>query len=64
MLLVVIYRLASLTMNRALPDSITEWGILAVSASPNTGREEGFISVSLTLMCFSKVKILFQKKPT
>lgn len=49
MTLVVIDRLASLTMNKALPDSITEWGILAVSASPNRGREEGFISVSLTL---------------
>ncbi|XP_075871782.1 complement C3-like isoform X2 [Nelusetta ayraudi] len=29
--------LASLTVNKALPDSITQWGILAISASPNTG---------------------------
>lgn len=47
--LIVIDRLASLTLTNVLPDSITEWGILAVSASANTGREEGFVSVSLTL---------------
>uniref|UniRef100_A0A3Q4ICA1 Complement component c3b, tandem duplicate 2 n=1 Tax=Neolamprologus brichardi TaxID=32507 RepID=A0A3Q4ICA1_NEOBR len=29
--------LASLTMGDPLPDSITEWGLLAVSASPHTG---------------------------
>lgn len=34
----MINRLASKLVANALPDSITEWGILAISASPNTGR--------------------------
>lgn len=34
----LINRLASLTMGDPLPDSITEWGLLAVSASPHTGE--------------------------
>lgn len=29
--------LASMNVNSALPDSITEWGLLAISASPHTG---------------------------
>uniref|UniRef100_A0A3B3DU03 Complement component c3b, tandem duplicate 1 n=1 Tax=Oryzias melastigma TaxID=30732 RepID=A0A3B3DU03_ORYME len=29
--------LASFNLDRALPDSITEWGVLAISASPDTG---------------------------
>lgn len=49
-------------MNKALPDSITQWGILAISASPNTGRGEGFTSIPLMLKCFSKEKIVLQKK--
>ncbi|KAE8300564.1 A.superbus venom factor 1 [Larimichthys crocea] len=28
---------ASMNVNNALPDSITEWGLLAISASPHTG---------------------------
>lgn len=32
------YRLASKDVGHVLPDSITEWGILAISASPLTGR--------------------------
>lgn len=51
-------------MNKALPDSITQWGILAISASPNTGRGEGFTSIPLMLKCFSKEKIALQKKKT
>lgn len=62
MTLGVIYRLASLTVNKALPDSITEWGILAVSASPNTGREEGLISVSQYLLSVFLKKRFYCKK--
>lgn len=32
-------RLASKNVDNPLPDSITEWGVLAVSASPHTGRQ-------------------------
>ncbi|KAM3865316.1 venom factor-like [Diretmus argenteus] len=33
----LINRRSSLTVDAILPDSITEWGVLAISASPNTG---------------------------
>lgn len=31
-------RLATKNVDSALPDSITEWGVLAISASPDTGQ--------------------------
>lgn len=34
----LINRLASKNVEHPLPDSITEWGVLAISASPHTGR--------------------------
>lgn len=34
----LILRLATKNVDSALPDSITEWGVLAISASPDTGQ--------------------------
>lgn len=34
---VIYYRLAEYQVNTVLPDSITQWGFLAISASPKTG---------------------------
>lgn len=44
-------RLATKNLDSALPDSITEWGLLAISASPDTGRRS-----SLPKCCINKTR--------